>query len=268
MRIRTDGLAWGPGGTPIIRDISFTLAPGRVLGVVGPNGAGKSSLLRCLAGLQRPTAGVVTYGDTDAFAMTASTRAKLVAFVEQHAHTDADLTVREVVELGRIPHRKRLARPTADDDLVIAAAIKRLGLVGYEGQRWVTLSGGERQRAYLAKALAQQPKALILDEPTNHLDVKHQFDILHHLAHAEVSVIVALHDLRMAASYCDEIIVLHEGRLVAHEIPPAALTPQRIREVFEVDAGIVSQGDRSHLILRRLTDEHARELPGVGTATH
>lgn len=225
MRIHVTGLQWGPGRTPIIRDISFTVDSGRVVGIVGPNGAGKSSLLRCLAGLQRPSAGTVAYDDLELFRLPVKERATLVAFVEQNAHTDADLTVREVVELGRIPHRRRLSNPSGEDDPIIDASIRQVGLIEYENRSWATLSGGERQRAYLAKALAQQPKVLILDEPTNHLDVKHQFDLMHHLAHADPTVIVALHDLRMAATYCDEIIVLDKGKLLIHEAPNRALTP-------------------------------------------
>lgn len=252
MRIALEGVSWAAGAAPIVEDITATIEPGRTVGVVGPNGAGKSTLLRCLAGLQRPTSGTITYDGRDLQLIPARDRARHVAFVEQHAHTHADLTVQDVVELGRIPYRKRFSLPSDSDSVIVSAALAQLGLTGYEEQPWNTLSGGEQQRAYLAKALAQQPRAILLDEPTNHLDIKHQFDVLYHLAHTTETVVVALHDLGMAIEYCDEIIVMHQGRIVVRDTSARALTPERVRQVFEVDAELHEGMDRTRLMLGRL----------------
>lgn len=258
MRLHARGVNWGPGVHLLVRDVSVTAEVGQLVGIVGPNGAGKSSLLRCLAGLQHPTSGTVTYDGQDVAGLRPAERARILAFVEQNAHTDVDLTVREVVELGRIPHRKRFSRPDSKDDSIILHALREFGLEHLQQQRWATLSGGERQRAYIAKAFAQQPRVLLLDEPTNHLDVRHQFDVLHRLAQAKLTVVVALHDLAMAARYCDEVIVMQHGRALVQAPPLEALSASCIRDVFRVHARAVADGGEAHLILRRL---HPEEEP-------
>ncbi|MEU7071194.1 ABC transporter ATP-binding protein [Streptomyces narbonensis] len=236
MRITAEALGWSVGGTPVVRDVSVDIAPGETVGLLGPNGSGKSSLLRCLAGLRVPDAGEVRYDGESVRDWSARRIARRVAFVAQDSGSDSDLKVGDVVGLGRTPYRDRWRGPDATDRAVVAAALERLGLTAFADRSWKALSGGERQRAHIARALAQQPYALLLDEPTNHLDVKHQLELMELLSGTGRTVLVAMHDLSLAARYCDRLLLLHHGRMIAAGPPAAVLTADRLAEVFEVDA--------------------------------
>ncbi|WP_329620167.1 ABC transporter ATP-binding protein [Streptomyces sp. NBC_01255] len=240
MRITAEALSWSVAGTRVVHDVSLDIAPGETVGLLGPNGSGKSSLLRCLAGLRAPDAGEVRYDGESVRHWSARRVARHVAFVEQDSGADSDLRVGDVVGLGRTPFRDRWRGPDATDRAVVAAALERLGLTALADRSWKALSGGERQRAHIARALAQQPYALLLDEPTNHLDVKHQLELMELLSGTGRTVLVALHDLSLAARYCDRLVLLHHGRLVASGPPAAVLTADRLAEVFEVDAELTA----------------------------
>ncbi|MER5931746.1 ABC transporter ATP-binding protein [Streptomyces sp. NPDC002054] len=254
MRITAEGLSWSVAGTPVVRGVDLDIAPGETVGLLGPNGSGKSSLLRCLAGLRDPDAGTVRYDGESVRGWSARRIARRVAFVEQDSGSDSDLSVADIVGLGRTPFRDRWRGPDAADRAVVAAALDRVGLGALAGRSWRALSGGERQRAHIARALAQQPYALLLDEPTNHLDVKHRLDLLELLAGTDQTVLVALHDLSLAARYCDRLVLMHHGRLVAAGTPEAVLTAERLAEVFEVDAELTTDalGNRAVAYRRRV----------------
>ncbi|MEV6396988.1 ABC transporter ATP-binding protein [Streptomyces sp. NPDC051907] len=238
MRIDAQRLSWSAAGRTVVRDVELSVADGEKVGLIGPNGSGKSSLLRCLAGLRAPSQGAVLYDGEPIAGWGARRIARRVAFVEQAADTDSDLRVADVVGLGRIPFRDRWRGPDAADRAVVEDALATLGLTALAHREWKALSGGERQRAHIARALAQQPRAVLLDEPTNHLDVKHQLELMELLAATEQTVLVALHDLSLAARSCDRLLLLHGGRLIAAGTPEDVLTPDRLAEVFEVDAEI------------------------------
>ncbi|WFB10487.1 ABC transporter ATP-binding protein [Streptomyces sp. LX-29] len=240
MRITAEELSWSVAGTPVVRGVSVDIAHGETVGLLGPNGSGKSSLLRCLAGLRTPDAGAVRYDGESVAGWSARRIARHVAFVEQDSGADSDLRVADVVGLGRTPFRDRWRGPDATDRAVVAAALERVGLTALAGRSWKALSGGERQRAHIARALAQQPYGLLLDEPTNHLDVKHQLELMELLTDTDQTVLVALHDLSLAARYCDRLLLLHHGRLIASGAPASVLTVERLAEVFEVDAELTT----------------------------
>jgi iron complex transport system ATP-binding protein len=160
------------------------------------------------------------------------------------------LTVREVVALGRIPHRRAWSPASAVDARAVTEALERAGLADRAAQSWHTLSGGERQRAQIARALAQEPRELLLDEPTNHLDIQHQLDLLDLIADLPVTTVIALHDLNLAAMYCDRLLVLDTGRTVAEGTPTDVLTPALIKEVYGVDAKV--HHDPGHPVIRFL----------------
>ncbi|MFD5539492.1 ABC transporter ATP-binding protein [Streptomyces sp. NPDC127079] len=226
------------GDKVVVDGVTLTLGHGETVGLLGPNGSGKSTLLRLLAGVLAPTVGVVTLDGRPLADLGRRATARRIATVEQHADTRTELTVHDVVALGRIPHRRAWAPASAADTEAVAEALARTGLTERAGQSWHTLSGGERQRTQIARALAQEPRELLLDEPTNHLDIQHQLDLLALVASLRVTSIIALHDLNLAAMYCDRLLVLREGRAVAEGTPAEVLTPTLIEQVYGVRAEV------------------------------
>jgi iron complex transport system ATP-binding protein len=266
MRIQAHQLDWATRGTSLLSGVTLDAAPGALVGLLGPNGSGKSSLLRVLGGLQKPDAGRVTLDGTDRDRIPRRMLARRTAMVTQHPPSEVDMTVLDVVLLGRIPHRPLLAAVSADDLDRAESALAHAGLAGFGARRWASLSGGERQRADIARALVQEPDVLLLDEPTNHLDIRHQLDLLEDLSRAAVTVVVALHDLALAGQYCDRIVLLDGGRVVAAGAPPEVLTPAVIERVFGVAAEVGADDDgRWHVRIRRAGRAgYAGALPATG----
>ncbi|MBW9117582.1 ABC transporter ATP-binding protein [Rhizobium cauense] len=238
MSITVDDVSYAAGNTLIVNGVSLTVEKGKVLGLLGPNGSGKSSLLRLICRLRKVRGGIVRLGDTDISAMARSELARRVAFVEQQATTETQLTVLDVVSLGRTPHRGVLSQWGAGDDATVHEALARVGMASRASQLWQTLSGGERQRVHVARALAQSPSELLLDEPTNHLDIQHQLEILGLISRLGTTCIIALHDLNLAAMFCDHLAVLQRGEIVATGTPQEVLTESLIGSVFGVRAHV------------------------------
>jgi iron complex transport system ATP-binding protein len=227
-------VTWGPKRAPaILHDISFTLSAGEVLAICGANGAGKSSLLRLLYRHQAPLAGSVIVEGRDLWLRPAREAARIVAAVLQEQPTDFALTTRDIVSLGRLPHRQGMG-PGTRDKAITDAALVRMDLSHLADRRFGTLSGGERQRVMVARALAQEPRILVLDEPTNHLDIRHQLELLRLLRGLGLAVICTLHDLTLAAEFADRILILDQGRVIADAPPEEALTESTIARAFQV----------------------------------
>lgn len=234
---------WSVDDRRIIDEIAFAAPAGTVTGLLGPNGSGKSTLLRGLAGALRLDTGSATFRSADLLGMRRRERARRVALVEQDSAPDRSVTVREAVLLGRIPHRSLLAGDSAADDAAASAALLRVGMAEHADRDLATLSGGERQRVHIARALAQGPELMLLDEPTNHLDVSAQLRVLHllrSLSGEGVTVLTALHDLNLAASCCDRIVLLSGGRVVAVGAPAEVLTPEQIKHVYDVRCEVLT----------------------------
>ncbi|MCX8282534.1 ABC transporter ATP-binding protein [Phyllobacterium sp. 0TCS1.6C] len=238
MSFRTDNLTWKIGRKTILDGISFEAQPGKMLGLLGPNGSGKTSLLRLLAGLKRPHSGRISLGGTDIGQIGRKALAKRVAFVEQHATTTANLRVVDVVRLGRFPHRTMFSGWSPGDEEAVETAIERAGMAEKRNDPWSSLSGGEKQRTHIARALAQAPHELILDEPTNHLDIQHQLGLMRLVSSLSITSIIALHDLNHAAVFCDTLIILQQGKIVASGTPEEVLTERLLRDVFSVEARV------------------------------
>ena len=238
MTLETRDVAWNRGGRLVVDGITLNPGPGETIGLLGPNGSGKSSLLRLLSGAVRPSCGVVALDDTPLTSMSRRAAARAIASVTQHADTDLDIAVRDVVALGRIPHRGTFGGDRTADAEAVSEALERTGLTGKAGELWHRLSGGERQRVHIARALAQRPRELLLDEPTNHLDIRYQLDLLRLVTELPVTTVVALHDLNLAAMFCDKVVVLKDGRAVEAGGPAEVLTPELIADVYEVDATV------------------------------
>ncbi|MEE6272754.1 ATP-binding cassette domain-containing protein [Georgenia sp. MJ206] len=249
--LAVDGLTFAVGGVTILDGVDATVPAGAVSAVVGPNGSGKSTLLRLVAGALTPTAGTLRLDGADLTAMPARERARLVALVEQDSTAEVHLHARDVVLLGRVPHRARWGADSPADLAVAEAALARTGAADLAGRDFATLSGGERQRVHLARAIAQVPHLLMLDEPTNHLDVGAQLAVLGlacELADDGVPVLAALHDLNHALRYCDHVVVLDAGRVTAAGPPAEVLSEALVSRVYGVRARRVHAGGRDLLL--------------------
>lgn len=238
-RLELTGVSWTPRSTPlpVLHETTLTLEPGRVLGVLGPNGAGKTTLLRLLYRFLRPTTGTVRIDGADIWSASARATAQQVAAVLQEQPTDFAMTVREIVSLGRTPHRAGFGGGDGVRDArVIGDALERMDLQGFAQRRLGTLSGGERQRVMVARALAQEPRLLVLDEPTNHLDIRHQLEVLALIRDLPLTIVTSLHDLNMAAGVCDDVLLLKSGQPLGFGPPETVLSEVSVSGAFQVDA--------------------------------
>ena len=239
LGITVDDVSWSvkQKKQKILYPLSFELSPGKILGVVGPNGAGKSTLLRLLYRYYKPTTGKIKINGIDIWKLTSRQVACSIATVLQENSSDFSLTVMEIVTLGRTPYSKWLSNSNSENDKkIVQSSIDRLSLNKFENRHLNTLSGGERQRVMIARALAQEPDILILDEPTNHLDIRQQLEILNLLKDLSITVITSLHDLNMARSNCDEILLLKDGCALGFGKPNLILSESNILEAFRVKA--------------------------------
>ncbi|CAI1606950.1 ABC transporter ATP-binding protein [Serratia proteamaculans] len=238
MSIAAENIIWKVGNKTIVNNVSLSVSTGETVGLIGPNGCGKSSLLRVLAGLRRPLSGTVTLDGQNIARIAKKQLARRVAFVEQHGMTEANMRVVDVVKLGRIPHHSPFSNWSTQDDDAVTAALQRVDMLGKSGQGWQSLSGGERQRVHIARAIAQSPTEILLDEPTNHLDIHHQIQLMKLVSELPVSSIVAIHDINHASMFCDALIVMQEGQVVASGSPQQILTESLLWDVFRVETKI------------------------------
>jgi iron complex transport system ATP-binding protein len=241
--IRVERLTVAYRGRPAVSDVDLSIEAGERVALVGPNGAGKSTLLRAIAGLVEPATGRVELAGTPLQTLDRLAIARRLAVVPQLPSLPFATTVEEVVALGRLPHEHPVRGLRPADRAAVAAAIDRVGVGHLLGRDARELSLGERQLVLLAMAVAQAAPVLVLDEPTVHLDLRHQVEVMELLADLNAregtTVIAVLHDLGLAAHFFPRVVVIDLGRIVADDIPAAALTPELIREVFGVDPALV-----------------------------
>ena len=232
-------VAAGYGGRAVLNAVSAEFAPGAVSGLVGPNGAGKTTLLRTALGLLPASGGVIRLLDKPLEDWHREELAKAAAYLPQGADAHWPLVARRLVALGRMPHRSALAPLSADDLAAVNDALARCDALALAGRRMDELSAGERARVLLARALATRAPVLLVDEPAAHLDPAHQLrlmDLLREEASRGTAVIVTLHDLSLAARYCDDVVVLDGGRVAASGPPDVALSDDVLKRVFNVTA--------------------------------
>ncbi|GAB17431.1 putative ABC transporter ATP-binding protein [Gordonia effusa NBRC 100432] len=225
-------------GIRILDGISMEARPGRVTGIIGPNGAGKSSLMRILAGISQPSSGEVVFEGQSVATIGRRVMAQRVSFVAQEESTELNPTVREVIDLGRLPHRRSWSGASSTDIEAVARAASITGLADRLDQRYSSLSGGERRRVQIARAFASRPEVLILDEPTNHLDVQYQYEVLRLSTSLAATTIVSLHDLNLAAAFCDDVVLMADGRIRATGSASDVLTESLIDEVYGMRAQV------------------------------
>lgn len=229
-------------GTRILDDANVEVSAGEVLGLVGPNGAGKSTLLRAVTGALPLAAGRVSLAGQPLGSRDRRDVAREVAVVQQLPEAPPTMRVEELVLLGRYPHLGLFGRESASDYRVAQEAMDRAGCLAFAGRELGTLSGGERRRAFIARALAQTPRLLLLDEPTANLDAEAQaeiFELLRALAADGVGILVVVHDLTLAAAYCDRLALIHRGRVVATGNPGDVITSANVRSVYGPHVSVV-----------------------------
>ncbi len=231
------------GARAILHDVTLSIQAGERVALVGPNGAGKSTLLRAMTGALAPRTGTLLLGGEPIGSIDRKTVARTIAVVPELVTLPFEMTVDEVVSLGRLPHDPPLTGPRPSDRAAVAAAIERVGVGHLRRRDARELSMGERQLVFLALAIAQGGSVLILDEPTAHLDIRHQVDVMQLLVNLNerdgTTVVAVLHDLGLAAHFFPRIVVIGGGRIVADGAPADVLSDDRIRDVFHVDPAMV-----------------------------
>lgn len=248
--VGVEGLRAELGSAEILHGVDLDARPGELVGLIGPNGSGKSTLLKCIYRVLAPSGGAVYLDGRPLGSYPVRESARRVAVLAQHTSLDFEFTVRDIVLMGRSPHKRALERDTAEDFAIVAEALRLVGLAGFEARTFSTLSGGERQRVVLARALAQQTPVLILDEPTNHLDVRYQLELMDIVRELGKTVICAVHDLNVAAMYCERLFAIRDGRVVASGVPEQVITPEVIRAVYDVEARVIVDDGVRHVLYR------------------
>jgi iron complex transport system ATP-binding protein len=255
--ITADAVSFGYGRTLVLDGIAVTANPGQVVGLIGPNGSGKTTLLRTLYAALTPRAGLVALDDTPVGDLEPRALARRLSVVAQEGTGELPLTVADTVLLGRSPHLTTFQRPGRDDHRIAAHALTRVGVRHLADRTFAGLSGGEKQRVLIARALAQQADHLLLDEPTNHLDIRYQHEVLRLVRRLAVTTVVVLHDLNLAARYCDELVLLDAGRVAATGTVDAVLRKEVLEPVYGIGVQRITTDDGVQLLFRPLepTDE-------------
>ncbi len=238
--LKVNDVSFDYSGSIVIEDISFSVPPGEVLGILGPNGCGKTTLLKILnRNIKSPTGDVSIEGQgiTD---MSKRDIAQKIAVVPQNNEISFSFTVTDIVMMGRMPNLERFQNESEEDLRIVFDSMEKTNIIGFADRFINQLSGGERQRVIIARALAQQPKILLMDEPTLHLDVNHQLEVLdlvHDLSRDEgLTVVLVSHDLSLVARYCDKVILIHDHNILAAGDVKEVLTDENMRKVFKIEA--------------------------------
>lgn len=257
--LEVEKLGWRVDKKPILEALTFSISRGEFVGIIGPNGAGKSSLLRCLYRKNVPTSGTIKFNQRLIQDYSRQSLAQKIAVVLQEPPTRFELSVLDVVRMGLIPNKALLSFNDQKDFEAIIDAATKVDLRDKLTLAFNSLSGGEKQRAMIARAILQAPELLLMDEPTNHLDVRHQIEVLELARSLGITVVLSIHDLNLAASYCDRLILMDEGHIIAQGSPESVLTETSLSQVFGVKAFIDEHPFSNKL---RITFEYGGGLNG------
>lgn len=238
-------LKWSIDGVSILSDLNFEIKEKEFIGIIGPNGSGKSSLISCLYRKNKATQGLLKLNQKPIELYSRLELARQLAVMHQDPLPELslqfELSVSDIIGMGLIPHKSLFTFEHGKDQDKIKRAATQVNLLDKIAHSFHTLSGGEKQRVMIARAIVQAPQCLLLDEPTNHLDIRHQIDILQLLKSLNTTIVMSIHDLNLAASYCDRIILLNQGKIIAQGLPEKVLTKELLEEVFEVPMAIDQQ---------------------------
>lgn len=241
--LQVKNICGGYGTTPILKDISFQVGKGTFLGILGPNGCGKSTLLKIISGILKPSSGKILIDDKEIESYSNRELAKKMTVLPQLQGTIFSNTVRETVSIGRYPHQKGFfSQWSKEDEQAVNQAMLQTGVKRYENSYLENLSGGERQRVFIAQALAQSSQLVLLDEPTNHLDIAHQQQILDmirkEVTEHGLTVVSVLHDINLAALYCDELLLMENGQVRAFGKPHEVVLEKEIEAVYDAQISL------------------------------
>ncbi len=244
MKIEVNGVHYRYNSKPVLQNVSLQLGPGEILGIVGPNGSGKSTLLKCIDRILRPQKGSVFIDGQATSEMSRNDLAKKLGYVPQRESSKFSITVFDAILMGRRPHLNW--RPSEHDLEKVSEIIGQLDLGEFALREIGAISGGERQKVLIARALAQEPDVILLDEPTSNLDLRHQLEVLNLIkeqAEKGITSIVAIHDLNLAARYCDKFVMLKKGIVYAAG-GAEILHPENIESVYQVKVSAISDSGR------------------------
>ena len=261
--IRVEAVTFAYGSDVVLRDVSCTIGRGEFVGIIGPNGSGKSTLLKLMSGYLRPARGQVAIDGSPAERLSRAALGRLIGVVPQDTLVALPFTVMEMVLLGRTPHGAGFAFEDEHDLAAARRAMERTDTVALAGRRVTELSGGERQRVILARALAQEPRILLLDEPAAFLDIRHEvemYDLLRDLQREGMTVVSVLHDLNIAALYCDRLVLLAGGQVARAGTPAEVITYQMLTEVYGTEVYVAMNDVTGALNVLPLSREYRERL--------
>jgi len=238
MNLSVENLSVSISSQQIIQNISLHVSQNQFVGLIGPNGCGKSTLLKTISKIMEPDAGVITLDDVLVKKLTNKQLAQKMGVVGQFHKINFDFSVRQMLLLGRSPHKGLMERDNANDYDIVEKVIHQMELNELADRSFLSLSGGEKQRVILGRSLVQEPQFLVLDEPTNHLDIKHQLSILKKVHALPIGVLAALHDLNLASRFTDYLYAMKDGTIVKEGTPDEVLTEEVIMELYEVECRV------------------------------
>lgn len=260
MTLEAKQISFSISDERILHEVNVQIKDNQFVGLIGPNGSGKSTLLKNMYRLLKPENGTVLLNEQDILKQSSKNIAKNLAVVSQETPVLFDFTVHDLVSMGRTPHKKLLEFDQEQDFQIVKDALKQTGIAHLEKRSYSSLSGGEKKRVMVARALAQQAQVLILDEPTNHLDIQHQLQLMDLIQTLQLTVVAAIHDLNIAAMYCDQIYVLQQGRIVCFGTPEEVLTPTLLQDVFRVYADIQTHPLTGKPYLTYIPEQFTKEV--------
>lgn len=239
--IHAEDISFSFGDTPVLESVSLTVAKGELVGLIGPNGAGKTTFLRLISGVLTPSQGTVTLDGDLLESLSTHEVGKRLAVVPQQTELSFDFSIRDVITMGRHPYQGRLERLQSADRTMVDQAMEQTETAYLADRPFSAISGGERKRVLIARAIAQDTPALLVDEPTASLDINHQvsvFELLRSLVSQDKAILAAVHDLNLAARYCDRLVLLADGQIQASGTAESVLQSDRLRQAYGIDTSI------------------------------
>ena len=234
MKLKVEDLSFKVENIEILNEINLSIDNGEFVGIIGPNGSGKSTLLKNIYNTITPTSGSIFVDNIPISSLSSKELAKKISTLTQHSGGDFDFSILDIVLMGRYAHSSMFSSTSKNDLEIAKEALVKVGLSHFENRSFLTLSGGEQQRVMIARAIVGENDFFILDEPTNHLDIRYQLEVMDILKSLEITIFSAIHDMNIASTYCDKLVLINHGKIVAIGTPIEVLTEENFNNVFGV----------------------------------